>query len=279
MLAVLAGAVSLIAPTAGAGASPPENVAVTDTALRAYQGPWLVVNPNDPEELAVSFQDGNSFPACWLSLSADGGDTWEQIAMVGPDGVKQLPDGFYICLRPSIAAAPDGTIYYAYVAGQGGNPGPNAIYVVTSFDGGETFEDPVPINTAPLPPGNAGDGTPRMAVDPATGRLHVALQQVKGMPASAQDVLAAHSDDGGQTFSAPVQVNTPDGNAGTPNVDVGPDGRIYVTYPVSTRPTPDPASPLPVKVATSSDGGDTFGQPVTAQEEFNCALRGTNTCA
>jgi len=254
-------------------------VAVTDTALRAYQGPWLTVNPDAPDELAVAFQDGNSFPACWLALSSDGGESWEQIALVGDDSVKPLPEGFYICFRPTLASGSDGTIYYAYVASQGGTPGPNAIYLVTSFDGGETFEDPVAINTAALPPGNSGDGVPRMATDPRNGRLYVAWQQVKGMPPTAQDILVAHSDDGGQTFSAPVQVNTPVGNGSTPNLDVGPDGRVYVTFALSARPTPDPAKPLPVQVATSSDGGATFGSPVTAQEEHNCALRGANTCA
>lgn len=271
---------SLIAPTAAAAPSPPPNVAVTDTALRAYQGPWLAVSRGDPEQLAVSYQDGNSFPACWLGLSDDGGKTWDQIALVGTDAVKRLPDGFYICFRPSFAVGPGGTMYYAYVAGQGGFPGPNAIYLVTSSDGGATFQDPVPINTAPLPPGNAGDGVPRMATDPVSGRLYVAWQQVKGMPPTAQEILVASSGDGGRTFSAPVQVSAADGNASTPNLDVGPpDGRVYVTFSVVSRPTPDTMQPMRVQVATSSDGGDTFGSPVTAQEGYNCTSRGANTCA
>jgi hypothetical protein len=98
------------------------------------------------------------------------------------------------------------------------------------------------------------------------------------MPPTAQNALVAHSDDGGATFSAPVQVNAPDGNASTPNIDAGPDGRVYVTFSVSPRPAPDPAKPMAVQVATSSDGGNSFGAPVTAQEEFNCSFRGTNTC-
>ena len=231
----------------------------------------------------MSFQDGNSLPTCWLALSYDGGESWYQIPMAGHEALEPLPEGFTTCLRPSFAYGPDGTMHYAFVAGGFGFPAHNAIYLMTSLDDGATFERPVPIDRAPPSPPDTGDLTPRMATDPSDGRLYVAWHQVTGNPAT-QDVLVASSGDEGETFSAPVRLNAATHNAGPPKLAVGPHGRVHVTFPATprppdpTRPVPPDPRPLPVQVTSSGDRGLSFGAPITAQEEFNCTLRGPNTC-
>jgi hypothetical protein len=64
-------------------------------------------------------------------------------------------------------------------------------------------------------------------------------------------ILFARSSDHGKTFSAPIEVSE-QGAAVFPDVAVGPDGRVHVTYRAFTT----------VFVVTSDDGGRSFHRPV-----------------
>ncbi len=284
-LAALAWAVTVItlATVPSAFAAPtPANVPVTDTAERGYQGPWLAVNPANSRQLAASFQE-EPRNTCWLGLSGDGGATWRQVPLVGPASdhpLRTLPGGFVHCFRPSLTYGPDGTLYYAYTAGQAGFPGYNIVSLLTSTDDGKTFGAPVAIDTKPLPnSGNVNDQIPRMATDPKTGRLYVAWQQVTGR-FTIEHVLVASLGHRGRTFSSPVQVDPPRDSSGPQVPSVGRDGRVYVTlaaFPAGTLS--DQTQPELIQVVSSTDHGATFSAPVTAQREYQCFFHGPNACS
>jgi hypothetical protein len=90
-----------------------------------------------------------------------------------------------------------------------------------------TNKPPAPIRT--------GDILPEPAIDPATGDLYVVWQDARF---SGHDEIAiSRSTNGGDTWSTPKRVNTPDGNqAFTASVAVtnsgttGTKGKVGVTY-------------------------------------------------
>lgn len=117
----------------------------------------------------------------------------------------------------------------------------------------------------------------------AFGHEHMAMNEPAPLGASAAfdsqgglwtatvrngHVVLHHSSDFGKTFGAPVQVNNQAeeiaARAGNhPDIAIGPQGQIYVTW----------AHPLPerwaseVRFAYSTDGGKTFSDPVTLNED------------
>ncbi|MGH9122577.1 MAG: sialidase family protein, partial [Acidimicrobiales bacterium] len=257
----------VVAPASQAGAvtipaKVPSNVAVTDTQPLSYQGPSLVSNPTDPSDLAISYQEGAQEQNCYLALSNNGGRTWRDEALIGPQGQFPLPSGYIACLRMSDLYAPDGTLYYAFTASMAAasGPHPTTIFLTSSTNNGATFSTPVPIDTKPLAqPANVGDQEPRMAVDPNSGKLYVTWQQVVGKFAS-EAVLVASSTNKGQTFSNPVQISTAaQTTVGLETVAVDSAGRVYVDFSVSLAGGPvAPALSNLVEVAYSTDGGQTF---------------------
>lgn len=106
----------------------------------------------------------------------------------------------------------------------------------------------------------AGEIVPSSAVD-GMGRLWVAWQDGRFSGFARDGIALARSDDGGLTFSAPVQVN---GDASVqafrPAVAGGPAGEVAVTY-YDFRPW-DPSVPgrawTSFWLATSADGGATW---------------------
>ncbi|MGH9075906.1 MAG: sialidase family protein, partial [Acidimicrobiales bacterium] len=267
-----------VAGTAGAqvhaaSAMTPPNVAVTDSQLLSYQGPALAVDPTNPAHLAVSYSEGSQQAACYLGQSFDGGATWHDVALVGQGGVMALPAGEKGCLRNSLTIAPDGTLYFAITASAPSSGGPRSvkIFLLTSTDGGASFSAPVAIDTQPLPPPNVGDQEPRMAVDPASGRLYVGWQQVTGKFAS-EAILVASSTNHGQGFSAPVKVSpSSEVNGGLQSLTVGANGRLYVDYINDLQGAPGkPVLNNLVQVSTSTDQGQTFSAPVTVFQAAIC---------
>lgn len=127
---------------------------------------------------------------------------------------------------------------------------------------------------------------PTVAVDPAGGAMYVAWAEevdapdgvVAAEPAGATGhapdpvlrVLVARSDDGGQTFSAPVVASGADDHIDSfpvapARVAVGADGDVLVLY---RRAVPMPDRPelshglRSVRLVRSTDGGRTFSAPV-----------------
>ncbi len=104
-----------------------------------------------------------------------------------------------------------------------------------------------------------------VTIDRATGRIYVSwaqdLPKPKGGNFTPQNAWVAYSDDGGETFSEPVQANHDEGtvNAGfntTTKLVSSGDDRVVVTWPLMN----DDMSKMNTMVTLSSDGGKTFAK-------------------
>lgn len=255
------------------GAGAPEvsvepDVPATATDLqreRAQNSPQLAVDPTDPRFVVLAHRvDGPQF-GCGLQVSGDTGRTW-----LPAEPVPELPDGAERCYAPEVAFGPDGTLYVVFLGLHGNDNAPMGAFLTTSTDRGRTF-------TAPRRVLGGEPYMVRLAVDRAhepDGRLHVAWVEptappvLGGFSPAPNRILAAHSDDGGETFSAPIRANEP-GRARVvaPALAVGPDERVHVAYydlrgdVRSFQGLEGPVwdGPWSLVVATSHDGGRRFG--------------------
>ncbi len=197
-------------------------------APRAQNSPELAADPTNPRFVVLANRlDAPDF-GCALQISGDEGRGW-----VGANPVPRLPQGAEKCYAPEVAFDRHGVLYYLFVglAGRGNNP--TGVFLTTSDDRAHTF-------SAPRRLLGAGNYMVRMALDPTLGkhgRLHLVwlttsvAAPLGGLPAPPNPIVSAFSDDGGKTFSRPVQVNDPGRPlAVAPALAVGPDHAVHVLY-------------------------------------------------
>ena len=262
LVVALAIAAALVGDVSAQSSEPPTNVLVNpEEEPAAFEYPWIARDPARSGRLAIAHHKNNT--TCYLARSANDGASWENTVVVGPGAQFPLPVGNQ-CSRPSIAYGPDGTLYYAFstITGGQGFPPPAVVFVMASRDGGATFTAPVRASR----PGDVSDINPQVAVDQDSGRLHVVWQENR----PSLNVVVASSGDGGQSFSPGIRP-FPEGGGGPGAVAVGSDGRVYVVRRGTTNYAQSKgALPIEAQVASSTDGGRTFGEPVTALRLRSC---------
>ena len=288
-LRVVAVVVVAVAVTAGAGvlavgwsrtdaAGPPRvwpEVPVTAMDLGAglaNNSPVLVADPT--EERFVVMANRLDAPAfgCALQVSGDGGRRWVT-AQVSPT----LPPGADLCYAPEAAFGADGTLYFLFVGLQGSGNEPMGVFLTSSVDRAATWSPPRQV----LGPRHFGV---RMAVDQTMGRpgrihlvwlLATSDPPLGGFGPPPNPIMAAHSDDGGNTFSSPVQVSDPRRlRVVAPSLALGRDGAVHVAYYDLQQDARDYSGlegPVwdeswSVVVATSVDGDGAFTDQVAVDE-------------
>lgn len=230
-IAVAAAALALSVSTLQSGRSQVQEIPVTPSAPGlgwARNSPLLARNPLDARRIVLAHRwDAPEF-GCGLWLSGDGGDTW---AAANP--VPILPAEAERCYAPELAFGPDGTLYYLFLGLRGAGNNPVGVFLAASEDGGRTFGSPVMIL-------GASNYMVRMAVDPSNGpkgRIHIVWVSasghvpVGGFPPSPNPIMAAFSDDGGRTLSAPNQVSDAwRARVVAPAIAVGSTGIVHISY-------------------------------------------------
>ena len=250
-------------------------VPVTPVSLeqaRSNNSPALAVDPTEPRFLALASRVDLPAFDCSLHVSGDGGRGWTPARPV-----PRLPEGAERCYAPEVAFDGDGTLYYLFLGLRGVANTPMGVYLTTSDDHGRSFSSPRRLL-------EADNFAVRMAIDTTAGergRIHLVWLDVGGtpalggFPATPNPIMAAHSDDGGETFSSPVQVSDPDRErVVAPALALGPRGAVHVAYYDLGRDAVDyqglegPAWPDPwsLVVTTSTDGGASFGPGVVADD-------------
>ncbi|MEN3316347.1 MAG: hypothetical protein V7605_2581 [Acidimicrobiaceae bacterium] len=231
----------------------------------ASNSPALAVDPHDSHFVVLANRlDAPDF-GCSLQVSGNRGRGW-----VTANPVPTLPPGAEKCYGPEIAFDRDGVLYYLFVGLAGPGNRPMGVFLTTSGDQARTFSAPRQL----LGPLNFGV---RMAIDPtlgANGRIHlvwlhaVADVGLGSFGAPPNPIMAAHSDDGGQTFTDPVQVSDPvRERVVAPALALGPDHGVEVGYydlgsdAVDYQGLEGPVwdRPWSVVVSSSTDGGTRFG--------------------
>ena len=239
---------------------------------------------------ADPFEDGHAY-AVWdrfdfateqapvfFSRTTDGGLNWDAARIVYDPG-----DGFGT-IGNVIAVLPDGTLVDLFTEFDH-TTGVGLLRVLRSTDKGLNWSAPVTIDEILF----AGTFDPvtglavrgggflgSIAVGP-TGTLHVAWQDARFSAGAVDGIALSSSEDGGLTWSAPVQVNgAPAADAFTPSVAVSPGGTIGVTYYDWRDNTGAPTLPTAYWLATSDDGVNWTEQEVG--ESFDLSTAALSGC-
>lgn len=248
---------------------------VTATDLRrgeANNSPVLAVDPTQSRFLALAHRvDAPDF-GCGLEVSGDGGRGWQPA-----DPVPELSPRAEKCYAPEVGFDGHGRLYFLFVGLQGAGNSPMGAFLTSSVDRGRTFSPP----TMVLGPENY---MVRMAVDPSQGsrgRIHLVWLHASsppplgGLPPGSNPIEAAHSDDGGRTFSAPITISDATRpRSVAPSVALGPHHSLQVVYLDLRDDAVDyqglegpPWTGNWSLVSTSStDGGTTFSPGVTVDD-------------
>jgi hypothetical protein len=131
-----------------------------------------------------------------VTRSTDGGKTWTRGVEFESGVIPTRRFLVYLPEFPSIAAAPDGTIYAAWTDGRNGD---EDVFLKKSTDGGKAWSAAVRVNDNPLKDGT-NQYLPRVAV--GGGRVDVLFLDRRRDPRNIMtDAELATSSDGGKTFT------------------------------------------------------------------------------
>ena len=220
----------------------------------------FVINPANPNNVLASANEGyrNDGPIVFSSL--DGGRTWRNAVLHGwtyDTGGQGLFSRLFTCGDPSLAAAPDGTIY---VSGLVCNTNHVAFFsgvvVSVSHDEGLTWSKPVMVSYS-----NAIlNDKEWLAVGP-DGTVYLAWARFKLLQRAPyyvqSNIVLSKSMDQGVSWSAFTAVSDhahPYNQGAFPIV--APDGSLYVAYEGATPSTGYNGDA--VILAHSTDGGASF---------------------
>lgn len=238
---------------------PPCRTSEDPAPARGYEGAYVAADPSNPDHVVVTDTDVLD-NACEFHTTFNRGKDWTE-------GPFALPAGFLGCRlnapsgghvpSGSVALSPSGRVYSVFGAANSADNRRESILLAISSDGGRTFA-PAKVAIAPTGP-DIGLARPLMTVAPGPGgKDTVLISSWSCHPAvpsgtACDQALFARSDDGGDTFSAPVTVNDPPAGQNPSQPAMDRDGTIYETY---QRRFSD--GPVELYVAKSADGGKTW---------------------
>ncbi|KWF37946.1 sialidase family protein [Burkholderia pseudomultivorans] len=215
-----------------------------------------------------------------FSKTVDGGKTWSTAKVIVNVPSRQQTIGNQIVVDPK-----SGTLYdffdliqppFSKAAGK--------VAFVKSTDDGATWTKPQVIaglqtvgvtdpNTGE--PIRTGDIIPEPAIDPASGQLYVVWQDSRFNGGQYDEIAVSTSKDGGASWSAPMQANTPTGRpAFNPSVRVDNTGAVMITYYDFRDLLAGNTTTLPTGFwrKISHDGGATFADERRVGGPFDMKL-------
>ncbi len=157
--------------------------------------------------------------------------------------------------HPRIVLDPAGdTVYMLAVAGA--DP-VSQLVLLTSVDGGDTFEQPVPVNEPGTNVGSHGENSPVLLFGPGE-KLYSMWEQTDG---EATNVMFAESLDFGATFEKPIRVSDQSTAtySGYPTLAVAPNKTVCAAW-LDFRDQTDHADTTSIYLSCSIDEGATFSK-------------------
>ncbi len=237
---------------------------------RGYTNAHILVSPKDPNIMVIAHADFTA-SSCVIHVSRDAGRTW------APAPAKPVPPEYKACTRPAFGAfmdadfGADGTLYFATTGGDSaGGRGPTDGYVARTSDLGETWQFSVAAKPVERE-FTRFDGSKvtalerfnyaRIATNPTDPKRlsvgYVVSTADALTPAPPVRSVVAVSDDGGATWSKPVDIveqtfpRSELAGSDAPGMAIGKDGAIYSFTKERapgggiTLPT-QPSNPLPL---------------------------------
>lgn len=220
---------------------------------------FIAINPASPQNVIAGANEIQRLPMRAM-YSGDGGKTFTGVDLPLPPPRTQ--SGFDFGSDPSVAFDSNGNAYYSYIVvyfSGGGSINGTAMAVAHSTDHGATWSATY---FAPQTGEGQFNDKPMITVDTGAAhhdRVYVSWDNATGNSSSdknGNNVVLSYSDDGGQTFSAPVSVSGPfTGRTGGIGADpyVTADGTLHVAWQDYAH--------LVIADASSTDGGLTFSPP------------------
>jgi hypothetical protein len=241
--------------------------------------PSMAVDPTSAQHIAAAWvQDFDD--AIVVGVSGDGGATWTErvpgwdgrdpSAQPGMMACEYGPAGTHSARNPHVAVDKDGTVYA--MADLASDASDAAVVVSSSPDGGATWR-PVQVLAQTSSRDSESVGWSGLAVDPhRAGVVYALWDQAEGRDIGSATVnfstgteYVAQSVDGGQHWSTPHSIGTPDmgrlWSGGT--MLVQPNGTLLVVF--SDCPNSDNGGcglDTSLRLVRSSDGGSTWTPPV-----------------
>jgi hypothetical protein len=256
--AVVGGGVPWPALAADGGAGGRGNVRVSHDQFTIHAEPSLAANPADPRNLLGGCMVGPAGSPQFIAtyVSFDGGAAWRS------NGALPLPAGTAVADDVTVAFDRAGRGFVCAMVTSGlSRRDDRGVYVWRTEDGGRSFAPPAAVMS-----GQFADH-PWLAADrshgPGSGNLYAVWV------AEDQGGLGfSRSTDGGRSFEPPRLIQGQgDTSVSMPMVAAGPDGLVSAVYegPFQRNGLPDEI--YAVEVVCSTDGGRSFGAPVTLGEE------------
>ena len=234
--------------------------------IRAHNSPSVVRSPLNSNLLAVVNRIDTPRFGCSMHVSDDDGRTWHETVLPLPAGAEPK------CFAPDAAFSADGTLYVSFVTLAGVANSPDAVWLTSSSDGGQSLSTPTRLL------GRYAFQV-RLAADPMVPRrLYLAWLQAAeiGTLSFAQPgnpINIIRSDDGGATWTDPLRVSAPDRTRViAPTLALNGEGQVYVAFldlgedsldyagGHEGRGGPAYGGPWRLVVARSVDGGRTWAE-------------------
>lgn len=186
----------------------------------------------------------NSLFFIFFSASSDGGATWTSPVPVN-DPIPRVA----VRLNPDLALDQNGHLYVAWQDNRNGNAD---IFVARSTDGGQTWSADVRVNDDT---GAASQSQPSLVAG-AEGRLHIVWHDTRtGIPA----IFSASSSNGGQTWSANMQVDAGQVPVYNPRLMIDAEGTLYCAWCAQY-------GNAQIYAARSTSGGETWETAVRVND-------------
>jgi hypothetical protein len=244
----------------------------------------IAVNPRNTQNIVVGDNDYAANDGCGVNASFDGGKTWGTHSFIphitATDDNNQATDGqFDFGGDPAVSFGPNGTAYFACY---GYSAKDVVLFVSKSTDGGRTWGRPAQVTSCDCSGVGRGAGSggvgqfpdhEAITVDtwrssPHYGRIYVTQAQFHGNGGGSP--IEVFWSDNGTTWSSPVEVSHKPLNSNQDGIPaVGPDGSVYVTFDNEHSAPNGPGTQTSVYIATSTDGGRSFGPDYLVQDWIN----------
>ncbi|MDL4774117.1 MULTISPECIES: sialidase family protein [Thermomonosporaceae] len=233
--------------------------------------PTLAIDPADPRRRVVGWQQDRwaygSARGMVTTVTADGGRSWRQVS----PPITLCSGGPYGRIaNPWLTFGPDGRLYAAVMAA-GLAPLTTGVAVLTSGDGGQSWNAPVEVDADPM----AGyfHDKPALTVDPRHPRRAYLVWNRHNTTDQTHELLFSRTSDGGRTWEPARAIHRPPAGDGTigNQIVVLPDGTLldlfhegpFAPGGASAATAAAGDGPELLRVMRSTDGGTTWSAPST----------------